>query len=82
MACNYIGDEWFVDNLNLPVEMNRTSWYYTEVDGTQQVGGYWKGYKLHKSLLVYTTIHGAGHMVPQDKPVAAYSMMSIFVQAA
>ncbi|CAH8865471.1 unnamed protein product [Trichobilharzia szidati] len=81
MACNYIGDEWFVDNLNLPVEMNRTSWYYTEADGTQQVGGYWKGYKLNKSLLVYTTIHGAGHMVPQDKPVAAYTMMSIFVQA-
>ncbi|CAH8619892.1 unnamed protein product [Heterobilharzia americana] len=81
MACNYIGDEWFVDNLNLPIENTRQHWLYTQVDGTDQIGGYWKSYKLNKTLLFYTTVHGSGHMVPKEKPIAAYQMMSKFTQS-
>ena len=41
-ACNFLGDEWFVDSLNQPVRKARDEWMYTAADGTQQVAGFVK----------------------------------------
>lgn len=76
MACNYFGDEWFVDNLNLTTISPRSPWLYVEKDGTKQIGGYWKLLSANVSSLVYTTVRGAGHMVPRDKPAATFHMIS------
>ncbi|CAH8548770.1 unnamed protein product, partial [Schistosoma turkestanicum] len=81
MACNYFGDEWFVDNLNLTTTSTRTPWLYIEKDGTKQIGGYWKVLSANVSNLVYTTVRGAGHMVPEDKPAAAFHMINRFINA-
>lgn len=75
MACNFLGDEWFVDKLGLPVVRERQAWYVKDSAGTRQVAGFVKQYKQ----LTLTTIRGAGHMVPQDKPEAALEMFSQFV---
>lgn len=40
-----------------------------------QVGGYVTEY----IGLTFTTIRGSGHMVPQDKPMAAYHMFENFL---
>ncbi|KAH8873018.1 Lysosomal protective protein [Schistosoma japonicum] len=79
MACNYFGDELFVDNLKLEVLSPRLPWLYIEKDNTKQIGGYCKIFRLNEASLLYATVRGAGHMVPQDKPAAAFHLISRFV---
>ncbi|CAI2731923.1 unnamed protein product [Schistosoma spindalis] len=79
MAYNYIGDEWFVDNLNLTSRVPRSPWLYVEKDGTKQIGGYWKLLTSNVSSLLYTTVRGAGHMVPRDKPAVAFHMIDSLI---
>ncbi|XP_037535633.1 lysosomal protective protein [Nematolebias whitei] len=75
MACNFMGDEWFVESLNQQVEVQRRPWIYDDDDG-QQVGGFVKEF----DNLAFVTVKGSGHMVPSDKPVAALAMFSRFIR--
>jgi cathepsin A (carboxypeptidase C) len=70
MACNFLGDQWFVDDLGLEVTDEYKEW---TLDG--QVGGFVKHFKN----LVFVTIRGSGHMVPQDKPGPAFKLISTFI---
>lgn len=70
MACNFLGDEWFVESLGLKVTEKRRMWHQGG-----QVGGFVKRFE-NLDLL---TIRGAGHMVPQDKPGPALKMISSFI---
>lgn len=78
MACNFMGDEWFVDRLpDVAAYRARTAWY---VQG--QVAGFHKMIKsttASAATLHYTTIRGAGHMVPQWAPQYSYAMFSNFL---
>ncbi|XP_060775336.1 lysosomal protective protein [Neoarius graeffei] len=74
MACNFLGDEWFVESLQQEVKVERRPWLYYNGE-TQQVGGFVKEF----SNLAFLTIKGAGHMVPTDKPIAAFAMFSSFI---
>ena len=47
MACNFLGDEWFVDDLKRPITKSRAPWY---VKG--QVAGFVKTF----DRITYTTI--------------------------
>ncbi|KAH9692625.1 Carboxypeptidase [Citrus sinensis] len=60
-----------INALNLPVE---TAWYPWYTDG--EVGGYVLGYKG----VVFTTVRGAGHMVPTNQPQRALIMISSFLE--
>ncbi|CAH8545513.1 unnamed protein product [Heterobilharzia americana] len=62
MVCNFIGDEWFVDNLKLKLHDYRQHWIYTSEDGTKQIGGYWKSFSKNNVKFIYSTVRGAGHM--------------------
>jgi len=76
MACNFLGDEWFVGTLGLQATSPRRQWKYTDpLTGTVQVAGFVDTYPG----LIFTTIRGAGHMVPQDKPKVAYDMFMKFL---
>ncbi|CAH8865479.1 unnamed protein product [Trichobilharzia szidati] len=79
LACNYLGDEMFVDNLKLKPTLSRRPWLYTESDGTKQVGGFWTMFGDHSSILMFATVRGAGHMVPRDKPAAAFHLIEKFI---
>ncbi|CAG0880220.1 unnamed protein product [Darwinula stevensoni] len=70
MACNFLGDEWFVNSLNLQVTNPRKPWYFNN-----QVAGFVK--RFHNLDLL--TIKGAGHMVPEDKPGQAFKMIASFL---
>ncbi|XP_075993849.1 lysosomal protective protein [Genypterus blacodes] len=75
MACNFMGDEWFVESLHQEVEVMRRPWTYVDTDG-EQVGGFVKEF----SNIAFLTVKGSGHMVPSDKPVAAFAMFSRFIR--
>lgn len=68
--CNYIGGEWFADSLGREVLKPYRPWQYNN-----QTAGFVKDY----SNLTYTTILGAGHMVPTDRPGQALQMFSNFL---
>jgi len=75
MACNFLGEEWFVNSLPVKVKASRAPWFYKAKDGTQQVAGFVQKF----NSLSFVTIKGAGHMVPQDKPIQAFEMFSNFL---
>lgn len=70
LACNFFGDQQFVDGLQRPVKVKRSAW---NVDG--QVAGFVKEY----DQIAFTTVLGAGHMVPQDRPAPAYHLFDCFL---
>merc|ERR1711907_843042 len=67
LACNFLGDEQFVDAFNRPVVHKRSSW---KVAG--QIAGFVKVF----DKIAFVTVRGAGHMVPQDKPLEAFVMLN------
>lgn len=75
MACNFMGDEWFVESLNQQVQVQRRPWLYDTADG-HQVGGFVKEFEN----IAFLTVKGSGHMVPSDKPAAAFAMFSRFLK--
>uniref|UniRef100_A0A3Q1HWN1 Carboxypeptidase n=1 Tax=Acanthochromis polyacanthus TaxID=80966 RepID=A0A3Q1HWN1_9TELE len=75
MACNFMGDEWFVESLQQQVEVQRRPWLYDDIDG-RQVGGFVKEF----DNIAFLTVKGSGHMVPTDKPIAAFAMFSRFIK--
>ncbi|XP_071349377.1 lysosomal protective protein [Trachinotus anak] len=75
MACNFLGDEWFVESLHQQVEVQRRPWLYNDKDG-RQVGGFVKEF----DNIAFLTVKGSGHMVPTDKPIAAFTMFTRFIK--
>ncbi|XP_040837335.1 lysosomal protective protein isoform X3 [Ochotona curzoniae] len=75
MACNFLGDEWFVDSLNQKMEVQRRPWLVDYGESGEQIAGFVKEF----SHIAFLTIKGAGHMVPTDKPQAAFTMFSRFL---
>ncbi|XP_070574652.1 lysosomal protective protein-like [Ptychodera flava] len=70
MACNFLGDQWFVESLKLNETQKRQQWIYNN-----QVAGFY-----HKfDRLTYVTVKGAGHMVPQWKPGQSLLMFENFL---
>ncbi|KAL9682167.1 hypothetical protein QQ045_013960 [Rhodiola kirilowii] len=59
-----------ITTMNLPVNAPWRPWY-----SNKQVGGYVVGYKG----AVFTTIRGAGHMVPSYQPERALTLISSFL---
>uniref|UniRef100_A0A8D3EDE8 Carboxypeptidase n=1 Tax=Scophthalmus maximus TaxID=52904 RepID=A0A8D3EDE8_SCOMX len=75
MACNFMGDEWFVESLQQEVVVQRRPWFYDDDDG-RQVGGFIKEFEN----MAFLTVKGSGHMVPSDKPIAAFAMFTRFIK--
>ncbi|GAB1599618.1 lysosomal protective protein-like [Argonauta hians] len=75
MACNFLGDQWFLNSLQIPVLSDKRPWMYTSSDGSQQVGGFVK----HFENVTFISVRGAGHMVPTDKPIPALKIFWHFL---
>ncbi|KAG1656513.1 Lysosomal protective protein [Nymphon striatum] len=70
-ACNFLGDEWFFDSLDLELKSMLKFYNYNN-----QVAGYTKAYES----LRYVTVKGAGHMVPTDQPEIAFRIFNYFLK--
>lgn len=73
MVCNFLGDEWFVDDLGRKVIADYHNWKVGK-----QVGGYVK----HYDGITFATVRGSGHMVPGDRPREAFQMIKIFLNSS
>jgi len=71
MACNFLMNEWFVESLGFTVTEERRMWH---------AGGQVAGFVKRFEGLDLVTVRGAGHMVPQNKPIAALHMLESFIK--
>lgn len=71
-VCNFLGDEWFVDDLGRDVVKDYSIWKVNN-----QVAGFVK----HYDGITFATIRGSGHMVPGDRPQEALAMIKAFLNA-
>lgn len=67
-AVPLIGTRQWLKKLNLPVASNYTAWTIEE--------GQVSGYKEQYEGLLFVTVKGAGHMVPEFKPPEAFHMIN------
>ncbi|XP_054163524.1 lysosomal protective protein-like [Oppia nitens] len=72
MACNFLGDEWFVEDMGRSLTQSYNIWHYNH-----QIAGYYKVY----DRLAFVTVRGSGHMVPTDRSGAALKMFSAFINS-
>jgi len=70
----YTDNESWTESLGYPV---KEGWRQWEVNS--QVAGYVTTYDAHPSQFSFLTVKGAGHMVPQYKPVQAFAMFQRFI---
>ncbi|XP_062328123.1 cathepsin A-like [Osmerus eperlanus] len=70
MACNFLGDQWFVEQLGQKETTKYQSWIFDN-----QIAGFYQQF----SNLTFLTVKGAGHMVPQWAPGPALHMFQAFI---
>ncbi|XP_076148092.1 lysosomal protective protein isoform X1 [Alosa pseudoharengus] len=71
MACNFLGDQWFVEQLGFKTTLPYQHWV---CDG--QIAGFYQMF----GNVTFLTVKGAGHMVPQWAPSPALSMLKSFLK--
>ncbi|XP_077498937.1 lysosomal protective protein-like [Amblyomma americanum] len=71
MACNFLGDEWFVRSLGYEPTSEYRMWRVGSV-----IAGFVQEYEKN---ITFVTVKGSGHMVPLDKPQEALEMISKFL---
>uniref|UniRef100_A0A1A8IXL0 Carboxypeptidase n=1 Tax=Nothobranchius kuhntae TaxID=321403 RepID=A0A1A8IXL0_NOTKU len=70
MACNFLGDQWFVEDLGIKETSKYKTWIYDD-----QVAGFYQRF----GNITFLTVKGAGHMVPQWAPGPALHMFQTFL---
>lgn len=70
MACNFLGDQWFVEDLGIQATTKYQTWIHDN-----QVAGFYQQY----GNITFLTVKGAGHMVPQWAPGPAFHMFQSFI---
>jgi len=75
LACNFLGDQWFVNGLNAPLKSAKRPWLVVDEAGQKQIAGFVKDFEG----ISFMTVKGAGHMVPTDKPVESLEMFKRFL---
>lgn len=71
MACNFLGNQWFVEDLGLKATTKYQTWIYDD-----QVAGFYQQF----GNITFLTVKGAGHMVPQWAPGPAFGMFQSFLE--
>ena len=66
MVCDFLGDQRFVDRLGYNLTDKYKAWFVNH-----RIGGFIKRYEG----ITFTTVRGAGHMVPSDQPEAALAIV-------
>ncbi|XP_056614995.1 cathepsin A-like [Triplophysa dalaica] len=70
MACNFLGDQWFVEDLGQKATTMYQRWLYDN-----QIAGFYQQF----GNITFLTIKGAGHMVPQWAPGPSLHMLDHFL---
>lgn len=70
MACNFLGDQWFVEDLGFEATTEYGPW-----KDNAQIAGFYQQF----GNITFLTVKGAGHMVPQWAPGPALHMFESFI---
>ncbi|KAK5614203.1 hypothetical protein CRENBAI_007862 [Crenichthys baileyi] len=70
MACNFLGDQWFVEDLGFKATSSYQHWIHDH-----QIAGFHQQF----GNITFLTVKGAGHMVPQWAPGSALHMFQSFI---
>lgn len=70
----FVGSQKWTSSLQLPRKSLWREWLVDQADGSQIAG-----YVTEYSGLTFATIKGAGHMVPQFRPIPAFYMFKKFI---
>ncbi|XP_038164580.1 cathepsin A-like [Cyprinodon tularosa] len=70
MACNFLGDQWFVEDLGFKATSSYQKWIHDN-----QIAGFYQQF----GNITFLTVKGAGHMVPQWAPGPAFHMFESFI---
>ncbi|CAN9507029.1 unnamed protein product [Ophioblennius macclurei] len=70
MACNFLGDQWFVEDLGIKETTKYQTWIHEN-----QVAGFYQQF----GNITFLTVKGAGHMVPQWAPGPALHLFESFI---
>ncbi|XP_029945667.1 lysosomal protective protein [Salarias fasciatus] len=70
MACNFLGDQWFVEDLGMEETTKYQTWLHDK-----QVAGFYQQF----GNITFMTVKGAGHMVPQWAPGPALHLFESFI---
>ena len=74
LSCNFLGDQWFVEDLGFKQVKPYREWFYQDKTG-KQVAGWTTNYER----ISFVTVRGSGHMVPQYRPKPAKIMFEHFL---
>lgn len=75
MICNFLGAQWAIQLLNIPLLDEYQPWRIRKQNGLQ-IAGFIARYAMN---IYFVTIKGAGHMAPESQPHAAYMMMKNYL---
>ena len=77
LACNFLGDEWFVDDLGYTQTNEYREWFVnsTQDYNAPQVAGWTKNY----DRISFVTVRGSGHMVCIIRFPHVYIVMANYV---
>ncbi|KAF8386658.1 hypothetical protein PRIPAC_75800 [Pristionchus pacificus] len=86
MACNFMGDQWFIEDLakrnEIPVTTPYTNWDYIRAKGDlPRQAGNQKRFSKEGVTIDMLTVKGGGHYVPTDRPGPAFQMFVNFLYA-
>lgn len=73
-ACNFLGGLWSAEAVKAKKIEDYKPWYIDTIYG-KSVAGFIQRY----TNLDFVTVKGAGHLVPTDKPQAAFRLMKAFL---
>ncbi len=73
-VCDFIGDQTFLESLNIPIVKEATNWFYN--------GIYAGFFKYFANNLIFTTVRGAGHMDPKYKPGPTLEVFKVLLGKA
>ena len=75
-GCNYLWAEASVARFGVAVATPWRPWVYADARVGEQLGGFTTAFAKN---VTFATVHGAGHMSPQWRPEAVFTMLSRFL---
>ncbi|KAF7248922.1 hypothetical protein EG68_09278, partial [Paragonimus skrjabini miyazakii] len=79
LVINSMGTRWFVKTLQLETIVPLRSWRYSISNGEEQLGGFYQTFMQNNTPLSYVTLRAAGHNAARDQPIAAFHLITQFV---
>ncbi|CEF62221.1 Lysosomal protective protein [Strongyloides ratti] len=84
MACEFLGDQWFVRNLvkinNGNITSPRAPWTFNYPNFYPRIAGFTTSFQIKTITIDQATVKGAGHFVPEDRSQQMLQLLTNFVK--